>query len=154
MASSLNKVQLIGHLGGDPEVKFIQSGEAVCNFSLATSEAWKDKEDKKQEKTEWHRIVVWGKLAELCGEYLAKGRKAYIEGSLQTRKYEKDGSDRYVTEIKAFVVLFLDSAKQSPEPPAAPPEKTKQAPPKSTAKPAAAKPSTARDPGDDEDIPF
>jgi single-strand DNA-binding protein len=115
--AGVNKVILIGHLGGDVELRFTGSGEAVANFNLATSEQWKGRDGAKQERTEWHRIVVWGKLAELCGEYLAKGRKAYIEGSLQTRKYEKDGVERYVTEIKAREVQFLDS-KQSESAPA------------------------------------
>jgi len=106
--SSLNKAQLIGHLGSDPEVKFTPSGQAVCNFSVATNESWKDKDGNKQERTEWHRIVVWGKLAEVCGKYLAKGRQAYIEGRIQTRNYDdKEGVKRYVTEIVAEEVKFL-----------------------------------------------
>jgi single-strand DNA-binding protein len=105
---SLNKAQLIGHLGSDPEVKFIPSGTAVCNFSVATNEAWKDKDGNKQERVEWHRIVVWGKTAENCGKYLAKGRQVYIEGRIQTRNYDdKDGVKRYITEIVADRVDFL-----------------------------------------------
>lgn len=103
---SVNKVILIGRLGKDPEVKYTNAGNPVCNFSLATSEKWGSGNEKK-EKTEWHRIVVWGKLADLCGQYLAKGREAYIEGKLQTREWEKDGAKQYTTEIVADVVQFL-----------------------------------------------
>lgn len=105
---SINKVMLIGRLGQDPELKYTPSGSAVCNFSLATSESWTDKGGQKQERTEWHRVVVWGKLAELCNQYLAKGRQAFIEGSLQTRQWEdKQGQKRYTTEINARNVQFL-----------------------------------------------
>ncbi|MCF8057647.1 MAG: single-stranded DNA-binding protein [Bacteriovoracaceae bacterium] len=105
---SINKVMLIGRLGSDPELKYTPSGSAVCNFSLATSESWTDKSGQKQEKTEWHRVVVWGKLAELCNQYLAKGRQAFIEGSLQTRQWDdKSGQKRYTTEINAKNVQFL-----------------------------------------------
>jgi len=99
---------LIGRLGQDPELKYTPSGSAVCNFSLATSESWTDKSGQKQEKTEWHRVVVWGKLAELCNQYLAKGRQAFVEGSLQTRQWEdKQGQKRYTTEINARNIQFL-----------------------------------------------
>ena len=108
MAGSVNKVVLIGNLGGDPEVRFTPGGQAVANFNIATSESWTNKEGNREERTEWHRIVVWGKLAELCGEFLAKGRKVYVEGRLQTRSYDKDGVTRYVTEIKAQDIQFLD----------------------------------------------
>ncbi len=104
---SVNKVLLIGRLGQDPELKYTPSGTPVCNFSLATSENWADKNGQKQERTEWHRVVVWGKLAELCNKYLAKGRQAYIEGSLQTRSWEKDGQKKYTTEINAKTIQFL-----------------------------------------------
>jgi single-strand DNA-binding protein len=98
--AGINKVILVGRLGQDPEVRYTQNGDAVCNFSLATSDTWKDKTSgEKREKTEWHRVVVWGKLAEICGEYLAKGRQVYVEGKLQTRKWEKDGVDHYTTEV-------------------------------------------------------
>lgn len=107
MAGSVNKVILIGNLGGDPEVKYTPGGQAVANFNIATSDAWTNKQGNREERTEWHRIVAWGRLAELCGEYLAKGRKVYVEGRLQTRSYEKDGVTRYVTEIKAQDVVFL-----------------------------------------------
>lgn len=112
---SINKVMLIGRLGQDPELKYTPSGAAVCNFSVATSDSWTDKAGQKQERTEWHRIVVWGKLAELCNQYLSKGRQAFIEGSLQTRSWEKDGVKRYTTEINGRNVQFLGgpSASQS-----------------------------------------
>ncbi len=108
MSRSLNKVQLIGNLGKDPELKYTPSGVAVATFSIATSESWKDQEGNQQEKTEWHNIVAWRKLAEICGEYLKKGKKVYLEGKLQTRNYEKDGVKRYVTEIVADQLIMLD----------------------------------------------
>lgn len=105
--SGVNKAILIGNLGKDPEVKFLPSGGAVCNLSIATNETWTDKDGQKQERTEWHRVVVFGKTAEHCGEYLSKGRQVYVEGRIQTREYEKDGSKRYSTEIVASTVQFL-----------------------------------------------
>jgi single-strand DNA-binding protein len=115
---SVNKVIILGRLGQDPELKYTPSGAAVCNFSLATSESWNDKATgQKQERTEWHRIVVWGKLAELCNQYLSKGRQAFVEGKIQTRSWEdKDGNKRYTTEIAANTVQFIggrDSAQGS-----------------------------------------
>jgi single-strand DNA-binding protein len=110
----LNKVMIIGHLGRDPEVKYLPSGQAVTNFSVATSSTWTDKEGKPGDRTEWHRIVAFGKRAELCGEYLSKGRQVYIEGSLQTRSWEKDGQKRYTTEIVAWNVLFLGARGEAP----------------------------------------
>lgn len=107
MSGGVNRVTVVGNLGGDPEVRFTPGGQAVCNFSVATSESWKDKDGSKKERTEWHRIVVWGKLAELCGEHLKKGRQCYVEGKLQTRDFEKDGVKKYVTEIVAREVVFL-----------------------------------------------
>lgn len=108
MAGGLNKVLLMGNLGRDPEVRFTQGGQAVANFTLATNESWKDKNGQQQEKTEWHRIVVWGRLAELCGEYLKKGRQAFIEGRLQTREWtDKEGKKNYTTEIVANNVQFI-----------------------------------------------
>jgi single-strand DNA-binding protein len=105
---SLNKVMLIGHLGSDPETRYTPDGTPVCNFSIATSEKWNDKATgEKKERTEWHRIVVWRRLAEICGEYLSKGRQVYVEGKLQTRPWEKDGITRYTTEIIANDVHFL-----------------------------------------------
>lgn len=112
--SSVNKVILIGNLGKDPEVRFTSGGQAVCQFSIATSEKWKNKTTNEwEERTEWHNIVVWGKQAELCKEYLAKGRTVYIEGRLQTRSWDdKEGKKRYTTEIVATTVRFLGGRKE------------------------------------------
>lgn len=108
MAGGVNKVILVGNLGRDPEVRFTPSGQAVANFSIATSDSWTDKSGQKQERTEWHRIVVWGKLGELCGEYLKKGRQAYVEGRLQTREWtDKEGKKNQTTEVVANSVVFL-----------------------------------------------
>src|SRR5687768_14804676 len=108
MAGGVNKAILIGNLGADPEVRFTPSGQPVANFRIATSESWNDKNGQKQERTEWHRIVVWGKLAELCGEYLKKGRQCYVEGRLQTREWtDKEGKKNYATEVVAQSVTFL-----------------------------------------------
>jgi len=105
---SVNKVILIGNLGADPELKYTPSSKAVCNLRLATNEVWKDKSGEKQEKVEWHRVTVWGDLAENCSKYLAKGRQVYVEGRLETRKWQdKDGNDKYSTEIQAHTVVFL-----------------------------------------------
>jgi single-strand DNA-binding protein len=106
--AGVNKAILIGNLGRDPELRYTQSGQAVTNFSLATSESWTDKNGERTEKTEWHRIVAWGKTAELCAQYLSKGRPVYIEGRLQTRDWEdKEGVKRQTTEIVANTVQFL-----------------------------------------------
>jgi len=106
--AGVNKVILIGNLGRDPELRFTQSGQAVGNFTLATTENWTDKSGEKVERTEWHRIVTWGKLAEMCAQYLTKGRTVYIEGRLQTREWEdRDGHKRQTTEINAATVQFL-----------------------------------------------
>lgn len=112
---SLNKVQLIGNLGKDPELKYTSSGVAVCSFSMATAESWKDAEGNQQEKTEWHNIVAWRKLAEICGEWLKKGRRVYLEGRLQTRSWEKDGTKHYMTEIVADQMIILDGAPKQAE---------------------------------------
>ncbi len=126
--SGVNKVIVLGNLGQDPEVKFMPSGEAVANISIATSESWKDKQTGEQkEKTEWHRVVMFGKLAEITGEYLKKGSKVYIEGALQTRKWQnQQGQDQYTTEIvvKGFggKMEMLDSRQQGQQ--AAPQQQT------------------------------
>ena len=110
---SVNKVIILGRLGQDPEIRYTPSGAAVCNFSLATSESWTDKSGQKQEKTEWHRIVVWGKLAELCNQYLSKGRQAFVEGKLQTRSWDdQNGQKKYTTEINATTVQFIGGQAQ------------------------------------------
>jgi single-strand DNA-binding protein len=106
--ASVNKVILVGNLGRDPEVRYMPNGEAVCNFSIATTDSWKDKAGAKQERTEWHNIVMYRKLAEIAGEYLKKGRPVYVEGRLQTRKWQtKEGQDRYTTEIIADQMQML-----------------------------------------------
>ncbi|MDR3088937.1 MAG: single-stranded DNA-binding protein [Desulfobulbaceae bacterium] len=104
----INKAILIGNLGADPEVRYTQSGTAVASFNVATTERWKGQDGQMQEQTEWHRIVAWAKLAEICGEYLHKGSKVYIEGKIQTRKWQdKEGADRYTTEIVARDMKML-----------------------------------------------
>ena len=107
----VNKVILVGNLGRDPELKHLPSGQGICQFSIATSESYTDKGGQKQEKTEWHRIVAWEKLGEVCARYLGKGSKVYVEGKLQTREYEKDGQKHYQTEIVAREVKFLSEKK-------------------------------------------
>jgi len=104
----INKVILVGNLGRDPEVRFTTGGKPVAQLSVATTDVWMDQNNQKQERTEWHRVVAWGKLAEVCGQYLSKGRQVYVEGRLQTRSYEdKDGVKKYTTEIVANTVKFL-----------------------------------------------
>jgi len=123
MARGVNKVILIGHLGRDPELKFTPSGVAVTKFTLATTERWKDKDGNPQDRTEWHNIVLWRKLAEIAGEYLKKGRQVYIEGRLRTRSWEtQDGVKRYTTEVHADQMQMLgrrEEAKEVPEEPEA-----------------------------------
>ncbi|GAB4335325.1 MAG: single-stranded DNA-binding protein [Desulfobulbaceae bacterium] len=104
----VNKVILIGNLGADPEIRYTQSGTPVCNFRIATTERWKGQDGQQQEQTEWHNIVAWRRLAEICSEYLSKGSKVYIEGKLQTRKWQdQNGNDRYTTEIVARDMQML-----------------------------------------------
>lgn len=106
--AGVNKAILVGNLGRDPELRTTPNGQSVVNFTLATSETWNDKSGERQERTEWHRIVVWGKTAEMCNQYLSKGRTVYIEGRIQTREWEdKDGAKRYTTEINASTVNFI-----------------------------------------------
>lgn len=109
--ASVNKVILIGNLGKDPETRYAPSGDAICSITLATTDSWRDKNSgEKKEATEWHRVIFFGKLAEIAGQYLRKGSQAYIEGSLRTRKWQdKDGQDRYTTEIRADVMKMLGS---------------------------------------------
>jgi single-strand DNA-binding protein len=158
--AGLNRVTLVGNLGKDPEVRYTQGGTAVANFSLATTEKWKDKDGKEQEKTEWHRIIVWGKQAENCGEYLAKGRQVLIEGRLQTREWkDKDDKRQWSTEVVASHVMFLGT-KGEGRPPAAP-EETYDADPRAAQTQsssfnggmAPSRPSGQPGPSD-EDIPF
>lgn len=106
--ASVNKVILVGNLGKDPEVRYMPSGEAIANITVATTDSWKDKQGEKQERTEWHRVSFFGKLAEIVGEYLKKGSQIYVEGRLQTRKWQdKEGQDRYTTEIVADKMQML-----------------------------------------------
>jgi single-strand DNA-binding protein len=106
--AGVNKAILVGNLGRDPELRQTPSGQNVCNFTLATSESWTDRNGERVERTEWHRIVAWGKTGELCAQYLSKGRTVYVEGRIQTREWEdKDGNKRYTTEINAQTVNFI-----------------------------------------------
>ncbi len=108
MSRGVNKVILVGHLGADPETRYTNSGTAVTELRIATSESWTDKQSgERQERTEWHRVTLWGKLAEIAGEYLKKGRQVYIEGSLRTEEYEKDGITRYSTKVNASDMQML-----------------------------------------------
>lgn len=112
----VNKATLIGRLGKDPEVRYTQGGATITSFSLATDEQWKDKNGEKQQKTEWHNIVTFGKLAEICGQYLTKGQQVYIEGRITTRSWEgKDGVKRYTTEIAATDMKMLSKGEAAPQ---------------------------------------
>lgn len=111
--SGVNRATILGRLGKDPEVKVLDGGQTVTNMSIATSESWTDKDGTKQERTEWHRVTAWGKLAEICGKYLTKGRQVYLDGKIQTRSWETDnGEKRYTTEIVAQNVQFLSAANE------------------------------------------
>jgi single-strand DNA-binding protein len=106
--AGLNKVMLIGNLGRDPEIRYTATGRPVANFTLATNESWLNQKGEREERTEWHNIVVWGKLAEICGEYLSKGKQVYLEGRIQTREWEdKEGNKRRTTEIVASQMVML-----------------------------------------------
>ena len=137
--AGINKAILIGNLGRDPELRYTQSGQAVANFTLATSESWTDKASgQKQERTEWHRIVAWGRTGELCAQYLSKGRTVYIEGRIQTREWEdKEGQKRWTTEVNAQTVQFLGG-----------PRGNEDGPPAGDTAPASSGPPP------DDDIPF
>ena len=112
MVGSVNKVIVLGNLGANPELKYLPSGQAVCEMRVATTETYRDRNEQPQERTEWHRIVVWGKTAENCAKYLQKGRQVYVEGRLQTRSWDdKEGQKRYMTEIVANEVQFLSSGR-------------------------------------------
>jgi single-strand DNA-binding protein len=144
--ASVNRVILIGNLGRDPELRYLQSGQAVTTFSVATNDRWTDRDGKPQERTEWHRVVVWGKQAENCANYLAKGRSVYIEGRLQTREWEdKEGQKRQTTEVVAQTVQFLGSRDGA----GSGPRSSGGAGPARESDPATTSP-----PPDDKDIPF
>ena len=118
----MNKAMLIGNLGADPEVRYTQDGTAVANLRVATTERYKDRNGNRQERTEWHRVVLFGKLAEIAGQYLTKGRKVFIEGRIETQKWQdKDGNDRYTTQVRASQLQMLDSKKGDAAPAAAAP---------------------------------
>jgi len=115
---ALNKVMVIGNLGKDPEIKYLQDGQAVANFSVAVNENWTDKAGKKQEKVEWIRVVVWGKTAENCAKYLSKGKQVFIEGKMQTREWmDKEDKKNYITEVQALNVQFLGHKESGERPP-------------------------------------
>lgn len=166
MARGVNKVILVGNVGGDPEVRYMPSGGAVTNVTLATSESWKDKQTgQPQERTEWHRVVFFNRLAEIAGEYVRKGSKLYVEGALRTRQWEQDGVKRYTTEIVASEMQMLDSRQGAAQqgggfqPQAAPQQNYQQAPAGGASQPASAPQQQAQQPGGfdsdfDDDIPF
>ncbi|HBD23308.1 MAG TPA: single-stranded DNA-binding protein [Oceanospirillaceae bacterium] len=166
MARGVNKVILVGNVGGDPEVRYMPSGGAVTNLTLATSESWKDKQTgQPQERTEWHRVVFFNRLAEIAGEYVRKGSKLYIEGALRTRQWEQDGVKRYTTEIVASEMQMLDGRQGAAQqgggyqPQAAPQQNYQQAPAGGASQPASAPQQPAQQPGGfdsdfDDDIPF
>lgn len=113
--AGVNKAIILGNLGRDPEMRTTQSGQQVASFSIATSRQWTNREGERQEETEWHRVVAWGRLAEICGQYLQKGKQVYIEGRIQTRKWQdKDGNDRWTTEIVAQEMQMLGRAGDAP----------------------------------------
>jgi single-strand DNA-binding protein len=125
MAGGVNRVILIGNLGADPEMRYTASGTAVCKFRIATTETRTDRQGNRQERTDWHRIVAWGKLAEICGQYLAKGKQVYIEGRIRNDTWEKDGVKQYSYEVWAENMLMLGTGRgveREPEPPFPPPE--------------------------------
>ncbi len=130
MSKGVNKVILVGNLGNDPETRYLPNGSAVTNISIATSESWKDKQTgQQQERTEWHKIVFFNKLAEIAGQYLKKGSKVYVEGSLRTTKYQdkQTGQDKYSTEIVASMMQMLDSKADSQQQPQQPQQQQGQA---------------------------
>jgi len=165
MARGINKVILVGNVGTDPDVRYLPNGNAVTTLSIATSESWKDKQTgEKQERTEWHRVVCFNRLGEIAGEYVRKGSKLYVEGSLRTRKWQDpQGQDRYTTEIVAADIQMLDSkspgASYNPEGQAAAAQHATNAPqhrPSSSSPPKSQSPQSAQDAFEelDDDIPF
>lgn len=154
--ASVNKVILVGNLGADPETRYLPSGEAVTNIRIATTDRWKDKASgEMKEATEWHRISFFGRLAEISGEYLKKGSQVYVEGSLRTRKYDKDGQTHYATEIRGDAMQMLGSRQGGGAPESRGAERggDRPAPAKSEGKPAAKKPAGSFNDMED-DIPF
>ena len=156
--ASVNKVVLIGNIGKDPEVRYAPSGDAICNVTLATSESWKDKQSgEKREATEWHRVIFFGKLAEIAGQYLKKGSSIYVEGSLRTRKWQdKDGVERYTTEIRGDEMKMLGGkgdGQQEGQPRQQAPQQRQQ-PAKQQAPQQQGQPAGGAWSGMDDDIPF
>ena len=152
---SLNKVQLIGHLGADPELRYTANGVAVATFSLATNESYKGDDDTWQERTEWHNIVAWRRSAEIASEYLAKGRQVYIEGRLQTRSWEgQDGVKRYTTEIVARDLILLGGRGDAPSQSQRPPHPADAYTPTGVSQPEEMPESPAAPEEPEEDIPF
>lgn len=155
MARGVNKVILIGNVGGDPETRYLPNGNAVTSITLATTDAWKDKQSGQlQERTEWHRVVLFGKVAEIAGEHLRKGSQCYIEGRLQTREWEKDGVKRYTTEVVVDMggtmqLLGGREGGQAPQQQRPPQQQQQQQRPRP-----AAQPQPSHDNGMDDDIPF
>ena len=134
--AGLNKVILIGNLGRDPELRYTANGQAVANFTLATTESWTNKSGEREQRTEWHRIVTWGRLAEICGEHLSKGKQVYVEGRLQTREWEdREGNKRKTTEVTANQVLMLGRRGDAPGDPSSPPDAPEDSPQDASPKP-------------------
>lgn len=147
MARSINKANLLGNLTRDPDLKYLPKGTPVCNFTVATNRTWKDSSGQEQSEANFHRVVAWGKLAEICGQYLSKGSRAYVEGRISNRSWEdKEGQTRYITEIVANEVIFLDNKGAQQASPEAPPE-----PPQPKTAPKTESEDTSV-PGGDEDV--
>ena len=155
MARSVNKVTLIGNLGNDPEMKALPSGSQVANLSIATTDSWRDKSSgEMQERTEWHRVVCFDRLAEICGQYLKRGSRVYMEGSLRTRSWEQDGQKRYTTEIVGREMMMLDGrgdSDMSSQNPSPRPQNTSVAQPQPQQPPVS---QPMPDPNIDDEIPF
>lgn len=145
MGTSVNKAIIVGRLGKDPEVRYLQSGVPVARFSVATDQSWNDEKGEKQTKTEWHNVVAWRKLADICGQYLKKGKLVYIDGRIESRQYEKDGVTRYITEIVADNMVMLSGANEGTQAKAAAAPIPQVAPPASL---------STIDQEDDDQIPF
>lgn len=155
MARSVNKVTLIGNLGNDPDMKALPSGSQVANLSLATTDSWRDKgSGEMQERTEWHRVVFFDRLAEICGQYLKKGARVYVEGTLRTRQWEQDGQKRYTTEIVGRELMMLDGRGEGDSASmggASRPQYAPQSAPQTAPKPVS---QPMPDPNIDDEIPF
>ena len=153
--ASVNKVILIGNLGKDPELKYLASGKAVAEFSIATSENWKDKDGNRQEKTEWHNIVLWGRTAEVAKEYLSKGSSVYIEGRLQTRSWDdNDGNKRYKTEIVGDRMQFIGSRQGGGGAPNSGSSQSQGGQPQEALAPGGGGSDSQNGSGGDDDLPF